>query len=212
MNQKNYYDWLEININASPEIIEKAYKTLVKKYHPDLQGENEKQKSEELLKKINEAYEILSNPQKREEYNNIIKQISPPIENYKEIYEENKNLKNEINYLKSNITSNDSNSNNFSHNNKIITEQYKKQYQETLNRAYYDAYIQDLKNRGYKIKYTKSWKDYFKGFIFILVIVSILFLLWHIPIVKNYLLHLYETNDFFHFTGTILNNFFEVFQ
>ena len=36
----NYYDILEINKNASSEIIEKAYKTLVKKYHPDLQQNN----------------------------------------------------------------------------------------------------------------------------------------------------------------------------
>ena len=35
--EKNYYNILEVNKNASPEIIEKAYKTLVKKYHPDLQ-------------------------------------------------------------------------------------------------------------------------------------------------------------------------------
>ena len=35
--EQNYYDILEVNKNASSEIIEKAYKTLVKKYHPDLQ-------------------------------------------------------------------------------------------------------------------------------------------------------------------------------
>ena len=35
--EENYYEILEVNKNASPEIIEKAYKTLVKKYHPDLQ-------------------------------------------------------------------------------------------------------------------------------------------------------------------------------
>ena len=39
--EENYYDILEVSKNASPEIIEKAYKTLVKKYHPDLQ-KNEK--------------------------------------------------------------------------------------------------------------------------------------------------------------------------
>ena len=33
----NYYKILEVDKNASPEVIEKAYKTLVKKYHPDLQ-------------------------------------------------------------------------------------------------------------------------------------------------------------------------------
>ena len=40
--EENYYDILEVSKNASPEIIEKAYKTLVKKYHPDLQKNEEK--------------------------------------------------------------------------------------------------------------------------------------------------------------------------
>jgi len=48
--EKNYYDILEVNKNASPEIIEKAYKTLVKKYHPDLQDNNLKAEYEEKIK------------------------------------------------------------------------------------------------------------------------------------------------------------------
>ena len=78
--KKDYYDWLEVSKQASPEIIEKAYKTLVKKYHPDLQEESKKKEYEEILKKINEAYNILSNPQKREEYNNLLK-VSTQIPN-----------------------------------------------------------------------------------------------------------------------------------
>ena len=39
---KNYYKILEVSENASPEVIEKAYKVLVKKYHPDLQKANRK--------------------------------------------------------------------------------------------------------------------------------------------------------------------------
>ncbi len=44
--EQNYYEILEVNKNASPEIIEKAYKTLVKKYHPDLQQDENKNKYE----------------------------------------------------------------------------------------------------------------------------------------------------------------------
>lgn len=65
---KNYYDILEINRNASPEIIEKAYKTLAKKYHPDLQDETNKKASEEILKQVNEAYDTLSDPVKKRAY------------------------------------------------------------------------------------------------------------------------------------------------
>lgn len=39
---KNYYEILEVDRNASKEIIEKAYKTLAKKYHPDVQEQNQK--------------------------------------------------------------------------------------------------------------------------------------------------------------------------
>ena len=68
MIDKNYYDLLQVNKNASPEIIEKAYKVLAKKYHPDLQPETKKKEAENILKEINEAYEILSNPERRKAY------------------------------------------------------------------------------------------------------------------------------------------------
>ena len=44
---KNYYEILEVDKNASAEVIEKAYKALVKKYHPDLQEEKNKALAEE---------------------------------------------------------------------------------------------------------------------------------------------------------------------
>ncbi len=87
---KNYYEILEIDRKASPEIIEKAYKTLVKKYHPDLQAENEKGLYEEKIKEINEAYEVLSNEEQRKIYDSSLQDEE---ENYDELYNENKNLK-----------------------------------------------------------------------------------------------------------------------
>ena len=72
---KNYYEILEINEKASQEIIDKVYKVLIKKYHPDLQENSEiKTKYEEKIKEINEAYEILSNPEKRNEYDKMLLQ------------------------------------------------------------------------------------------------------------------------------------------
>ncbi len=66
---KNYYEILQVNENASKEIIEKAYKVLVKKYHPDLQKDiNKKDISEKQMLDINEAYDVLSNPFLKEQY------------------------------------------------------------------------------------------------------------------------------------------------
>ncbi|OED45765.1 hypothetical protein AB836_00045 [Rickettsiales bacterium (ex Bugula neritina AB1)] len=63
---KDYYSVLEINKSASDEEIQKQYRKLVFKYHPDKNPGNKE--AEEKLKKINEAYDVLSNPQKRKNY------------------------------------------------------------------------------------------------------------------------------------------------
>ena len=68
MDMKDYYGILEVNEKASQEIIEKAYKTLVKKYHPDLYSSVEKREAEKKLKEINEAYNILSDSFLRSQY------------------------------------------------------------------------------------------------------------------------------------------------
>lgn len=68
-DMKNYYEILEVNKKASKEVIEKAYKVLVKKYHPDLHGNQNQLNSDKKIKEINEAYEVLSNDFLREQYN-----------------------------------------------------------------------------------------------------------------------------------------------
>ena len=65
---KNYYDILEVNKKASGEVIDKAYKVLAKKYHPDLYSSEEKKYNERKLKELNEAYRVLSNDFLREQY------------------------------------------------------------------------------------------------------------------------------------------------
>ena len=67
---KNYYEILELNPKASKEIIDKAYKVLVKKYHPDLYTGQKKQYAEKKIKEINEAYYILSDEFLKEQYDN----------------------------------------------------------------------------------------------------------------------------------------------
>lgn len=59
---KDYYKTLGISRNASTEEIKKAYRKLAMKYHPDRGGDHQK------FKEANEAYQVLSNPQKRAQY------------------------------------------------------------------------------------------------------------------------------------------------
>ncbi|MCI8444644.1 MAG: J domain-containing protein [Clostridia bacterium] len=65
---KNYYEILEVNKKASKEIIEKAYRVLVKKYHPDLYVGEKRNDVEQRMRDINEAYRILSDAFLREQY------------------------------------------------------------------------------------------------------------------------------------------------
>ena len=215
---KNYYDILQINKNASPEIIEKAYKTLAKMYHPDLQSEENKKSSEEILKQINEAYEILSNPEKKKIYDDSL------------LKEENLNSANIPNHSDTNHYYNTT-STNVNHSIPIhelhIRQQklqqekqqqeqlqreqelaYQEQLQQARQQAYHDAYIQDLKNRGYKIRYKKSLKDYIKGIISILLTILVLFLLYQIPFIKNFFLNLYEENDIIRLIVNFIRNIF----
>lgn len=71
MTKKNYYDILGVTKNAENEEIKKAYKKLALQYHPDRQinkSEDEKKAAEEKFKEINEAYSILSDKNKRQQY------------------------------------------------------------------------------------------------------------------------------------------------
>ena len=63
--EKDYYKILGVGKNATKEDIKKAYKTLAKKYHPDISKEPG---AAEKFKEINEAAAALGDPQKREQY------------------------------------------------------------------------------------------------------------------------------------------------
>ena len=71
MDSKGYYKILDCPENASAEDIKKKYKSLAMKFHPDrwVNGTDEEKKTaEENFKKLNEAYSVLSDPQKRQAY------------------------------------------------------------------------------------------------------------------------------------------------
>lgn len=70
MSKKDYYDVLEVSQNADLKTIKKAYRKLALKYHPDRSKESgmDPKVAEEKFKAISEAYSILSDPEKRKQY------------------------------------------------------------------------------------------------------------------------------------------------
>lgn len=66
-DKRDYYEVLGVNKSASPDEIKKAYRKLAKKYHPDL-NPDDKEGAEAKFKEATEAYEILSDAQKKQQY------------------------------------------------------------------------------------------------------------------------------------------------
>jgi len=63
---KDYYKILGVNRGASEDEIKQAYRKLARKYHPDVNPDNKQ--AEAKFKEINEAYQVLSDPEKRQKY------------------------------------------------------------------------------------------------------------------------------------------------
>src|SRR5437763_2885798 len=67
VKKEDYYDTLGVSRDASEEEIKKAYRRLALKWHPD-KNPNNQEEAKKKFQEIGEAYEVLSNPKKRQIY------------------------------------------------------------------------------------------------------------------------------------------------
>jgi len=207
---KNYYEILEVDKNASPEVIEKAYRALAKKYHPDLQQGQQQYEYAEKMKIINQAYDVLSDNAKRQEYNQKLenermqKMQNDAIvrEQQQRIMQENYELKQQLNRMGANNKAVDEGT--------IInmTRILDQQIRAARNQAYHDAYIQDMKNRGYKIRYKHDFKYYLKMIVAIAITILACFIIYQIPPIKKFFAELYNNNAIFQAIVNIFKNTF----
>lgn len=210
---KNYYEILEISKNASSEIIEKAYKTLAKKYHPDVQEENKKETAEVKFKEIGEAYEILSDAEKKSEYDVKYEKFiaaSKFAEEAKEACKRDDEARAKYqaqNNAHTNRASANNNEETESHpqeqanansREEVIADQVVQKFEAAISRAYRDAYEQRLRDYGYRVRYKKSFKDKLKNIVAIiltiLVVAIILFVLWQFKPFREQLIGIYNGN------------------
>lgn len=166
---KNYYEILEVHPKASEEIIKKIYKLKIKQNHPDLFQGEEKTKAEEITKELTEAYNVLSNEEKRKNYDlelnqneadnstNITKQYENIISSLKSENEYLKNIlssKNELinNFLEDKNIYQASNSEQNIQPNYINTKYYNQNQNIPEQKNNYFRYIlYDLKQIAFKI-------------------------------------------------------------
>ena len=224
--KKTLYDILEVSEKASKEVIDKAYKVLAKKYHPDLQAEENKSKAEAKMKEINEAYNVLSDDASREKYDeelanerevekqeNLRKQQSM----YSDMAYSDQNNYNMYNSqaTQGNIKSDKDLQKNMQEALKRQQEDLRRQQeayikqQEEMEKQYNNAYYKYLKSLGYKVKFKWTWKQYLTLLIVIVVLIVIGLILWIIPPTHDWMLGLYNNNIFI---KTVVNIFIGIFN
>ncbi len=197
VNMKNYYEILQVNENASPEIIEKAYKVLVKKYHPDLQKDEKiKEATGKRLREINEAYDVLSNTFLKEQYD--IELQKEKEEQYKKKYGERNYGTEKTNFYstpqpKKNMTNEETNKTN------TPTIGTFASVVNFVKMLYHDR----PKREQYK---EATQKDLLAIFLTIIVVIIIAIILWYIPFTNDWIRELIFENPIFKWLGSLLSH------
>ena len=187
-NVETLYDILEVSRKASKEVIEKAYKTLAKKYHPDLQTAENKEIAEKRMKEINEAYDVLSDEQKRKEYDEKLEAEDERKKQEEYINYQNNSGTQNVRYESNMQTSDSDNSGNYSNPNNYSNQDFdwRKAY-ANLSKKEQRKIMKEVQKEA-NAEYRKQYEDYFG------VLVVIFGVLWLIPPTHEYMINLYNTN------------------
>jgi curved DNA-binding protein CbpA len=70
----DHYRVLQVSHDAEPEVIDRAYRTLSMKYHPDVVPEGQRESAHRRMQRINLAYAVLSEPTRRRDYDRTLAQ------------------------------------------------------------------------------------------------------------------------------------------
>ena len=197
---KDYYEILEVNEKASSEIIEKAYKTLVKKYHPDLYSTVEKKEAETKLKDINEAYQILSDNFLRSQYDLELQKEKNRVQNKEK--ETKKKIENS-----QNIENNQEKTNRF-RNKKSNSEQTYVRNKNNVGTIFgiIDLVQEMWKNKPQGIEKRKmNQKDWLAIGLTIIAVLVIGILLWFIPFTNGWMRQLLFENPIFDLIGGLFS-------
>lgn len=215
----NLYEILEVSENASKEVIEKAYRVLAKKYHPDLQKMEDKHLAEEKMKQINDAYDTLIDEEKRNAYDRELEEYRKLEKQQEEQRWKNEQIKQnyETNIYKEDIDRHENIEGYYGQSN-INEEKKQKRWEEKTSRqvekeiakevqnAYAKAYNDYWRSRGYKIKQPWTWKRVLDLLKVLLVIAIILVVIWFFPPTHNLLVKFYEENTIIQTIVNILMN------
>lgn len=170
---KNYYEILEVNEKASEDIIKKVYKIKIKKNHPDLFQGSEKLKAEETTKELTEAYDILSNNEKRKKYDDELQKDNSHKndDNYLNIIS---SLEAENEYLKEALSKKNSliesflkdNYNDYTEERHILNQNF----QDALSDDFYNNSTEDSNKSTYFHSTVSDLKQFIYKFIVLLII------------------------------------------
>lgn len=197
----NLYEVLEVSEKASKEIIEKAYKVLAKRYHPDLQEEKDKKQAEEKMKQINEAYTILIDDEKRKAYD--IELNAKRQEEIQKKMQENTKVNNEITRVEQESFNDLQNANMKRQkeeqdkiNRKLEEEQKSnmEKLQADLQRTYSNAYNNYLRSLDYKIKEPWTLKRFIELMKVLIILAVIIIFIWFFPPTHKLIIDFYEQN------------------